>query len=90
LADVPPGAQLVDVRVAAEFVHGHLPGAINLPLAHLRERAAQILSKESSYFVYCETGRRSASATYLLCERGFDAKLIRGGVSAALLTQHDD
>jgi CRP-like cAMP-binding protein len=90
LAEVPAGGQLVDVRVAAEFVHGHLPGAINLPLAHLRERAAHVLDKNSSYFVYCETGRRSASATYLLSERGFDAKLIRGGVSATLLTQHDD
>jgi CRP-like cAMP-binding protein len=72
--------QLIDVRLAEEFAHGHLPGAINLPLARVRE-AAKALDPSGEYLVYCDTGRRSASATFLLTERGLHAKVVRGGVS---------
>ena len=57
------------------------PGAINVPLAHLRELTGG-LDPGRCYVVYCDSGRRSASATYLLCERGFDAHLLAGGVPA--------
>ena len=30
---------------------------------------------------YCDTGRRSSAAAYLLVERGFDAYVLRGGLS---------
>lgn len=33
-----PGVQLLDVRTPAEFVHGHIPGARNLPLFSNEER----------------------------------------------------
>jgi CRP-like cAMP-binding protein len=78
---IPEAAQLVDVRLPEEFSKGRLPGAINLPLPRIRELAAS-LDPSSVYVVYCDTGRRSASATYLLCERGFDARLLAGGVPA--------
>ncbi|MCB1633900.1 MAG: cyclic nucleotide-binding domain-containing protein [Xanthomonadales bacterium] len=80
LDELPEGAVLVDVRLPAEFMAGHLPGAINLPLNHLR-KLADSLQAGGSYWIYCDTGRRSASAAFLLSERGFDAHLIRGGVS---------
>jgi len=31
--------------------------------------------------VYCDTGRRSSAAAYLLVERGFDAYVLTGGLS---------
>jgi len=76
--------QLVDVRLPDEFAAGHLPEAINLPLAHLRSRAVE-LDAHRAVAVYCDTGARSASATFLLCERGFDARHVAGGVSGELL-----
>ncbi len=79
-------AQLVDVRLPSEFERGHSPGAINLPLARLRQLALT-LNPAREYWVYCDTGRRSASAVFLLTERGFDAKLVRGGVGVAQLTE---
>ncbi len=85
LEEVGAQTQLIDVRLADEFRAGHLPGAINLPLARLREMAVQ-LDPSRVCAVYCDSGRRSASATFLLCERGFDARLVAGGVDAGLLT----
>lgn len=85
-ADKPPHAVWLDVRLPDEFAHGHLPNAKNLPLVKLRALAAT-LDPALEYWVYCDTGRRSASAVYLLCERGFNAKLVRGGVPAAQLTE---
>ena len=85
LEEVGTQTQLIDVRLPDEFRAGHLPDAINLPLARLREMAVQ-LDPSRVCAVYCDSGRRSASATYLLCERGFDARLVAGGVDAGLLT----
>ena len=76
------------MRLPEEFAHGHLPGAINLPLAHVRE-GAKTLDSNGDYVVYCDTGRRSASATFLLTERGLNAKVIRGGVAIEELTLVD-
>jgi rhodanese-related sulfurtransferase len=79
--EIPLDGQLVDVRLPEEFDKGRLPGAINLPLPRIRE-LARGLDTQRTYVVYCDTGRRSASATYLLSERGFDARLLSGGVPA--------
>ena len=32
--------------------------------------------------MYCDTGRRSSAAAYILVERGFDAYVLTGGMSA--------
>jgi CRP-like cAMP-binding protein len=82
------GQALLDVRVRDEYDHGHLPGALNLPLAQLRERSKQLDSK-LEYWIYCDTGRRSASATFLLSERGFNAKWIKGGVAIEALSERN-
>ncbi|HVF35411.1 MAG TPA: cyclic nucleotide-binding domain-containing protein [Candidatus Saccharimonadia bacterium] len=79
--EIPNDAVLIDVRLPQEFTQGRLPGALNLPLVRLRDRAHE-LEQERMYVVYCDSGRRSASATYLLCERGFDARHLAGGIPA--------
>ena len=86
LEDVSAEFQLIDVRLPEEFAIGHVSGAINLPLSRLRELAVQ-LDPHRSCAVYCDSGRRSASATYLLCERGFDAHHVAGGVPAELTNE---
>jgi CRP-like cAMP-binding protein len=88
LAECGRDMRLLDVRLPEEFAMGHLPGAINLPLATIRE-AVGGLDPGRAHAVYCETGRRSASAAYLLCERGVDARLVRGGVPLNLMTETD-
>jgi CRP-like cAMP-binding protein len=79
LLELPSDATVIDVRLQSEFAHGHLPGARNIQLSAIRD-AAGSLDPKLKYVVYCDTGRRSASATFLLSERGFNASVIRGGV----------
>jgi rhodanese-related sulfurtransferase len=80
--DQPPqqGQQLIDVRLPAEFDHQHLPDAINVPLKQIRGRAKS-LNPGKEYWVYCDTGRRSASATFLLNQCGINAKLLKSALS---------
>jgi rhodanese-related sulfurtransferase len=57
--------QLIDVRSPAEWLNGHLPGAISIPLLDLNAAAATIdFSKPS--LVYCREGYRAATAASVL------------------------
>ena len=73
------GAIWLDVRLVSEHQNKKIPGSINIPLFLLRLNADK-LSKKHKYVVYCDTGSRSASATYILNERGYDAYLLEGGL----------
>ncbi len=79
--DITDDVALLDVRLPEEFRRGRLPDSLNLPLESLRVRMHE-LDSSRRYVVYCDTGRRSAGAAYLLVERGFDAALLRGGIAA--------
>ena len=46
------GAQLVEVLPAEEFGEEHLPGAVNIPLKELGERASE-LDRSVPVIVYC-------------------------------------
>jgi rhodanese-related sulfurtransferase len=57
--------QLIDVRSPAEWLNGHLPGAISIPLLELNSAAASIdFSKPS--LVYCREGYRATTAASVL------------------------
>jgi rhodanese-related sulfurtransferase len=71
----------LDVRLESEYKNAALPGSINVPLFMLRLKASS-LDHGKKYIVYCDTGRRSSSAVYLLTERGFDAYVLKGGLMA--------
>ena len=65
-----PGAPtVVDVRSEKEWAARHLPGSVNVPLNHLRERAAEIPANRG-VVVHCEGGYRSAIAASILAEVG--------------------
>jgi len=36
--------------------------------------------------VYCDTGRRSSAAAYILVERGFEAYVLSGGLTNSSVT----
>jgi rhodanese-related sulfurtransferase len=78
---VAAGAVWLDVRFSAEYRHDGLPGAINIPLNELRDALAN-LPRERDYIAYCQTGRRSSAAAFLLSQRGFNAGLLAGGLKA--------
>lgn len=78
---VQDGACWLDVRTEAEHQNQSFPGSINIPLWMLRIRAGD-LDINRKYIVYCDTGSRSASAAFLLSERGLDIHVLRGGLVA--------
>ena len=78
---VAGGAIWIDVRFPAEFQTNGLPNAINIPLNDIRQATAGLDHKQQ-YVVYCQTGRRSAAAAFLLAQRGINALLLEGGLKA--------
>lgn len=73
------GAQWLDVRYPSEFQYDRLPGAINIPLAGIRN-AFGSLSKDREYIVYCQSERRSSAAAFLMAQHGYRAFLLQGGL----------
>ena len=70
-------AVLVDVRFPSEFKFDAMDGAVNLPLNQIRHLMAD-LDKTKQYITYCQTGRRSSAAAFILIEQGFDAVIFEG------------
>ncbi len=73
---------LVDVRGPDEFTSppGHLPGAINIPLPELPDRAAEVAAQGRPVVLVCKTDRRSAKAAETLLAAGMtDVVVLRGG-----------
>jgi rhodanese-related sulfurtransferase len=66
-----PRVQLVDVRSRAEWLKGHLPGAISVPLLELDSRAQSIDQSRPS-LVYCNEGYRAATAASILFRERVD------------------
>ena len=73
---------LLDVRQPDEFraPPGHLPGALNVPLAELADRTPDLARRKQPIVVVCKTDRRSASAAADLSAAGLkDVAVLRGG-----------
>jgi phage shock protein E len=70
---VRAGARLVDVRTAGEFVAGHVPGAINIPVQQLDARMNELQPKDAPIVLYCRSGHRSGTAARMLKRAGFAA-----------------
>jgi hydroxyacylglutathione hydrolase len=75
-----PPMQLVDVRSRAEWLKGHLPGAISMPLHEIESEAARIDPSKSS-LVYCREGfRATTAASILLRESSADIGILIDGI----------
>ena len=73
---------LIDVRQPEEFGSppGHLPGAVNVPLAEVAGRAQQLAASQQPIVVVCKTDRRSARAAAELVAAGLpDVTVLRSG-----------
>jgi hydroxyacylglutathione hydrolase len=65
----PAAPTVVDVRSEKEWTARHIAGSVNIPLNHLRERAAEI-PQGRPVVVQCEGGYRSAIAASILAQVG--------------------
>jgi len=77
------GALLLDVREPDEFVGGHVPNAINLPLSQLRHRYGE-LPKDRDIWICCGVGQRGYYATRFLAQHGYRSWNLSGGYATYL------
>jgi CRP-like cAMP-binding protein len=75
------GGRWLDVRLPSEHQNLAIDGALNVPLYLIRLKLSTF-DRAKPYVVYCDTGRRSSAAAYIMVERGFDAYVLTGGISA--------
>jgi len=76
---VAQGAIWIDARLPSEYRYDKLPGAINLPLNDIRS-AIGALNKSHTYIAYCQSGRRSSAAAFILAQAGYDVYVLEGGL----------
>ena len=76
------GQQLIDVRTPREFNAGHIEGALNMDISNsgFKTMLAE-MDKEKPVYLYCRSGRRSASAAKMLNKMGFSEVYdLKGGI----------
>ena len=65
------GAVVIDVRTAGEFVAGHLPIAVNLPLSEIETNLdRRVTDKNQVLLLHCQSGSRSSAAKKKLIALG--------------------
>jgi rhodanese-related sulfurtransferase len=76
--------QWLDVRLPSEYQNLAIEGSINIPLYFVRLKL-NALDRKTPYVVVCDTGRRSSAAAFILSERGFEAYVLKGGITTSSL-----
>lgn len=84
---IADGAQWLDVRLMDEYQYGHAPQALNMPL-HLLRLKARLLKKDRVYLCYCDSGKRSANAVFVLTQLGFSVHALRDGLAGLSAEEH--
>ena len=75
-------AFILDVRQPDEYVQGHVPGAVLIPLDTLPNRLSEV-PKDKEIIVVCRTGVRSAQGRDILKDAGFEnVHSMTGGITA--------
>jgi rhodanese-related sulfurtransferase len=65
---------VVDVRTPAEYMGGHVPGSINIPLQDLLTRIDEVRTLQQPIVLCCASGMRSLAATNILRSEGIACK----------------
>ena len=82
---IDQGAVWLDVRSAGEYENSAFEDSVNIPLADLRGELPELVFN-AKYVICCDTGRRSASAAFILSHKGFEVYVLDGGMNS-LATQ---
>lgn len=72
----------LDVRFPSEYSYDHMPGSINVPLHEIRA-FMKTLDPSKDYITYCQTGRRSSAAAFIMAQHGFKVFVLEGGVKVS-------
>ena len=75
---LPDGVSVLDVREQEEWDHGHIEGALHVPLMQLPSRRDEV--PDGRVLVVCKIGGHSMQATHYLSQQGYDAVNLYGGM----------
>jgi rhodanese-related sulfurtransferase len=75
---LPHGLAVLDVREPVEWAHGHIEGAVHIPLMDLPARVGDVPGQQT--LVVCKVGGRSAQAAAYLLQQGHDVVNLDGGM----------
>ena len=87
--------QILDTRTLDEYISGHIPGALILPVQDLessKDVSSRLskLNKDEEIYIYCTAGGpRSQRATQILRNLGFKkAYFVKGGIAKWIASGH--
>jgi rhodanese-related sulfurtransferase len=72
---------LLDVRSPIEFQTEHIANSINVPLSDLDARCEEV-PRQGQLVVICRSGKRAERGAYTLLGKGFQPKVLEGGLVA--------
>ncbi len=70
---VQQGAVIIDVRTAAEYRGGHVPGSLNIELEKVTTSVTELKKKNKPVIAVCRSGNRSGVAVNVLKAAGIEA-----------------
>jgi len=76
------GIVLLDVRTLAENMERRIPGSVLIPVNEIKKQASEkLMDKNTTIFVYCRSGNRSAIASQELANMGYTNVFDLGGIN---------
>ena len=86
---IAAGSLLIDVRETDEFVAGHVPTAISIPLSTVQDRVDEF-RHQGTVYVICQVGGRSMRACQYLADFDIDNLVnIAGGTTGWIALGND-
>lgn len=76
---------IIDIRSKVQYTLGNIPTAINIPGEILLSNPSKYLSKEKTYYLYCQSGHISQEVSNRLNRQGYTTVNIDGGYNNYLL-----
>jgi len=83
-----PNVVLIDVRETDEYLSGHVPGSISVPLSTVQNNVEPFLAQNPTY-VICQVGGRSMRACEFAEQSGAVCINVAGGTGAWIQSGFD-
>src|SRR4029453_11381372 len=82
VTELPDDAALVDVRGRDEWVAGHAPEAVFIPMGDFPSQIEELPIGDEPLAIVCRSGNRSGRVVAWLAQQGIDAVNVAGGMQA--------
>lgn len=81
---------IIDVRAYDDYIDGHIPFAIHIPIDSLEEHLVMLeKDKVNVVYTYCSLCKRADKAAYVIAEHGYPVTVLMGGFKAWQKMEYD-